>query len=81
MLVLRLRHENKLSYWKATNHFKISNSAMLVIWQQNEKEILGLDNKQRAQPIKMKTACSLYNIGNKPLKNYTKPMYNYRTSK
>lgn len=54
--VLRFRQENKLSYRETANYFKISNPAMLAAWQRkfDEEGILGLDNKQRGRPSKMK---------------------------
>ena len=54
--VLRFRQENKLSYRETANHFKITNPATLAQWQRkfDEEGILGLDNKQRGRPSKMK---------------------------
>lgn len=54
--VLKFRQENKLSYRETANYFKISNPAMLANWQSkfDEEGILGLDNKQRGRPSKMK---------------------------
>jgi len=54
--VLKFRYENKLSYRETANHFNISNPSMIANWQRifDEEGILGLDNKQRGRPSKMK---------------------------
>lgn len=54
--VLRFRQENQLSYRETANHFKITNPATLAQWQRkfDEEGILGLDNKQKGHPSKMK---------------------------
>ncbi|MCH8646889.1 transposase [Staphylococcus lugdunensis] len=54
--VLRFKQESNLSYRETTNHFKITNPATLAQWQRkfDEEGILGLDNKQRGCPFKMK---------------------------
>ncbi|MES3712199.1 transposase [Staphylococcus ureilyticus] len=67
--VLRFRQENKLSYRETANHFKISNPATLVAWQRkfDEEGILGLDNKQRGRPSKMKRKQSPIKRNNLPL--------------
>lgn len=54
--VLKFRQENHLSYRETANYFNISNPPMIANWQRKfDKEgILGLDNKQRGRPSKMK---------------------------
>ncbi|OHS39872.1 helix-turn-helix domain-containing protein [Staphylococcus sp. HMSC62A08] len=54
--VLRFRQENKLSYRETANHFKISKKAKIKNRQRkyDEEGILGLDNKKRGRPSKMK---------------------------
>ncbi|MEX2949560.1 transposase [Staphylococcus warneri] len=54
--VLKFRQENHLSYRETANYFKISNPSMIANWQRkfDEEGILGLDNKQRGRPSKMK---------------------------
>lgn len=68
--ILRFRQENKLSYREKANHFKISNSAMLAVWQRkfDEEGILGLYNKQRGWPSKMKRKQSSIKRKDLPIK-------------
>ncbi|MGV3243230.1 helix-turn-helix domain-containing protein [Staphylococcus sp. 11262D007BW] len=68
--ILRFRQENKLSYRETTNHFKISNPAMLAAWQRkfDEEGILGLDKKQRGRPSKMKRKQTSIKRNDLPLK-------------
>ena len=67
--VLKFRQENKLSYRETANHFKISNPATLAAWQRkfDEGGFLGLDNKRRGRPSKMKRKQSSIKRNDLPL--------------